>query len=111
VVRTAPCSSSILPGITRDTIIQLCREAGIPVAEERFTRDELYIADEVFLTGTASEVTPVREVDQRPVGTGRPGPISQLMQERYVAAVRGRDPKHLDWLTYIDPGSHDAAAS
>jgi branched-chain amino acid aminotransferase len=101
VVRTAPCSSSILPGITRDTIIQLCREASIPVVEERFTRDELYIADEVFLTGTASEVTPVREVDQRTIGKGKPGPISQLMQERYVAAVRGGDPRHRDWLTYV----------
>lgn len=101
VVKTAPCSSSILPGITRATIIELCREASIPVAEERFTRDELYIADEVFLTGTASEVTPVREIDNRPIGKGLPGPISQLMQERYIAVVRGRDPQHHDWLTYI----------
>lgn len=101
VVKTAPTSSSILPGITRDTIIELCREASIPVSEERFTRDELYLADEVFLTGTASEVTPVREIDHRPIGTGRPGPIAQLMQERYLAAVRGRDPRHHDWLTFV----------
>jgi len=100
-VKTAPCSSSILPGITRASVIELLREDQIPVAEERFTRDELYIADEVFLTGTASEVTPVREVDHRPVGKGEPGPISQRLQERYVAAVRGRDPKHRDWLTYV----------
>jgi branched-chain amino acid aminotransferase len=101
VVKTAPSSSSILPGITRDTIIELCREASIPVVEEKFPRDELYIADEVFLTGTASEVTPVREVDQRPIGSGRPGPIAQLLQERYAAVVRGKDPKHLGWLTYV----------
>ena len=101
VVKTAPTSSSLLPGITRETIITLCREASIPVSEERFTRDEMYLADEVFLTGTASEVTPVREVDQRPVGTGRPGPISKMLQERYMAIVRGQDPAHQDWLTYV----------
>ncbi len=100
VVKTAPVSSSILPGITRDTIIVMCREAGLTVLEEKFTRDEMYIADEVFLTGTASEVTPVREVDQRPVGTGRPGPISQQLQERYIALVRGNDAHHRDWLTF-----------
>jgi branched-chain amino acid aminotransferase len=102
VVKTAPTSSSILPGITREAIIQLCRESGITVLEERFTRDELYTADEVFLTGTASEVTPVREVDNRAVGKGKPGPISKQMQERYVAIVRGRDAKYRHWLTYVD---------
>jgi branched-chain amino acid aminotransferase len=101
VVKTAPTSSSILPGITRATIIQLCREAGIVVEEQRFTRDELYVADEVFLTGTASEVTPVREVDGRTVGTGRPGRVSMLMQETYMSIVRGNDSKHEDWLTYV----------
>jgi branched-chain amino acid aminotransferase len=101
VVKTAPLASSILPGITRDTVITLCREAGIAVSEERFTRDDLYLADEVFLTGTASEVTPVREVDQRPVGTGKPGRITALLQERYLAVVRGRDPAHHDWITYV----------
>ena len=101
VVKTAPVSSSILPGITRETIITLCREASIPVIEERFTRDEMYVADEVFLTGTASEVTPVREIDQRPVGTGKPGPISKQMQERYLSIVRGADPAHRDWLTIV----------
>ena len=100
VVKTAPTSSSILPGITRETIIELCREASIPVIEERFTRDEMYIADEVFLTGTASEVTPVREVDQRAVGTGMPGPITQHLQKRYLDIVRGAAPEHTRWLTY-----------
>jgi branched-chain amino acid aminotransferase len=101
VVKTAPLSSSILPGITRETIIQMLREQGTTVVEERFTRDEMYVADEVFLTGTASEVTPVREVDMRPVGDGRPGPISKGLQERYGAIVRGNDPKHREWLTYV----------
>lgn len=100
IVRTAPRSSSILPGITRDTIIELCREDGITVVEERFTRDEMYIADEVFMTGTASEVTPVREVDGRSIGRGRPGEISLRMQERYLALVRGHDERHANWLTY-----------
>ena len=69
--------------------------------EERFTRDEMYVADEVFMTGTASEVTPVREVDQRSIGTGKPGPIAVGLQERYAAIVRGTDPKHRDWLTFV----------
>lgn len=101
VVRTAPTSSSILPGITRDTIIELCREESIPIREERFTRDDLYVADEVFLTGTASEVTPVREVDQRAVGTGKPGPIAARLQQRYLDICRGGDPAHQAWLTYV----------
>lgn len=101
VVKTAPTSSSILPGITRETIIELCREESIPVLEERFTRDELYVADEIFLTGTASEVTPVREVDQRAVGTGKPGPISARLQQRYLDICRGGDPGHQKWLTYV----------
>ena len=102
VVKTAPLSSSILPGITRDTIIQMLRAQNIEVIEEKFTRDEMYVADEVFLTGTASEVTPVREVDQRAIGTGKPGPIAQQLLARYLDIVRGKDTKHLDWLTYVE---------
>lgn len=102
VVKTAPTSSSILPGITRETIIELLRAQNIEVREEKFSRDEMYIADELFLTGTASEVTPVREIDQRAIGKGKPGPVSQMLQEQYLAIVRGNDPKHLDWLTYTD---------
>ncbi|HEY4058499.1 MAG TPA: branched-chain amino acid transaminase [Kofleriaceae bacterium] len=101
VVKTAPLSSSILPGITRDVVIQLCKEAGYSVLEERFTRDEMYVADEVFLTGTASEVAPVREVDQRPIGTGKAGPIAKKLQEMYTACVRGDSAKHREWLTYV----------
>lgn len=102
VVKTAPCSSSILPGITRDTIIQLCRRAAIPVVEEPFTRDEMYIADEVFLTGTASEVTPVREIDLRLIGNGAPGTITRRLQEEYIAACRASDGGSAHWLAYVE---------
>jgi branched-chain amino acid aminotransferase len=100
VVKTAPTSSSILPGITRATILRLLESAAIPAVEERFTRDELYLADEVFLTGTASDVCPVREIDHRTIGTGEAGPVTRLLQETYGAVVRGRDPKWASWLTY-----------
>jgi len=100
VVRT-PGAHSILPGITRDTAIRLLRESGLDVREERVTRDDLYVADEIFLTGTAVEVTPVREVDRRRVGDGSPGPVTRQMQKRYDEVVRGGDPKHASWLSYL----------
>jgi branched-chain amino acid aminotransferase len=98
---TPPLSSSILPGITRDTIIVLAHEAGIVVTEDRITRDDLYLADEMFLTGTAAEVTPVREVDDRPIGSGAVGPVTRALQERYFEIVRGRDETHPEWLTRV----------
>ena len=101
VIYTAPINSPILPGITRNTILQLARERNYDIREERFTRDFLYICDEVFLTGTAAEVTPVREVDDRNVGSGKRGPITQELQNAYFDAVRGRDEKHQDWLFVI----------
>ncbi len=97
---TPPLSSSILAGITRDTIMTLAREEGIPVLEERITRDQLWLADECFFTGTAAEVTPVRECDHRAIGDGRPGPITKRLQERYFDVVRGRDTSHPEWLTF-----------
>lgn len=100
VVRT-PGAHSILPGITRDTAIRLLREGGLEVREERITRDDLYIADEIFLTGTAVEVTPVREVDRRRVGDGTPGPVTTRLQKRYDEVIRGGDPKHHGWLSYL----------
>lgn len=100
VLKTTPLTS-ILEGITRDSVMQLAREARIPVAEERFTRDELYIADEAFFTGTAAELTPIREVDGRTIGSGKPGPITQQLQERFFAIVRGTDPAHRTWLTPV----------
>lgn len=93
--------TSILEGITRNAVIELAREQGIVVLEERFTRDEMYIADEVFVTGTAAELTPVREIDNRRIGTGKPGPVTAALQKRFFAIVRGEDATHESWLTRV----------
>jgi branched-chain amino acid aminotransferase len=101
VVRTPPTSSAILAGITRDTTIQLLREQGVEVREELIARDELYIADEVFLTGTAAEITPVREIDHRRLGRGEAGPLTRRIQETYFSIAKGSDSRHDHWLTYL----------
>ncbi|MFO0774306.1 MAG: branched-chain amino acid transaminase [Nitrospiraceae bacterium] len=93
--------TSILDGITRDAIMQLARERNIPVVEERFTRDAMYVAEEMFVTGTAAELTPVREVDGRKVGTGKPGPITTALQQAFFAVVKGEDKSHSEWLTPV----------
>jgi branched-chain amino acid aminotransferase len=100
VLKTTPLTS-VLDGITRDSVLQLAREAKIPVNEVRFTRDDLYLADEAFFTGTAAELTPIREVDGRTIGSGKPGPITQQLQERFFSIVRGTDQAHRAWLTSI----------
>jgi branched-chain amino acid aminotransferase len=99
-IKTTPLTS-ILEGITRNSVIDLAREQGISVTEERFTRDEMYIADEVFVTGTAAELTPVREIDNRRIGTGKPGPITLALQKRFFSIVRGEDSTHESWLTRV----------
>ncbi len=99
-VKTTP-PTSILPGITRDAVLTVLRASGIAASEERFTRDEAYLADEVFMTGTAAEVTPVREVDDRRVGSGRPGPITPELQRRIAAITRGEDAQYRHWLTPV----------
>jgi branched-chain amino acid aminotransferase len=99
-LKTTPLTS-ILEGITRNAVLELAREQGIAVVEERFTRDEMYIADEVFVTGTAAELTPVREIDNRRIGTGKPGPVTAALQKRFFAIVRGEDPSHESWLTHV----------
>ncbi len=99
-VKTTP-PTSILPGITRDTVLQLLAEEKIVAAEDRFTRDEAYLADEAFMTGTAAEVTPVREIDDRRIGAGRPGPVTKRMQKRFSGIVRGEDPHYRHWLSYV----------
>jgi len=96
-----PDLTSALEGITRDTVIQLIAEAGMEVIEKRITRDEVYVADEAFFTGTAAEVTPIRELDGRQIGNGGRGPITELLQTKYFDCVQGRDPNHDDWLTYV----------
>jgi branched-chain amino acid aminotransferase len=97
---TAPLTS-VLHGITRDTVMQVAAAEGLAVEERHFTRDSLYLADEVFLTGTAAEVTPVRMVDHRPVGDGKPGPVTKRMQELFFAIVRGEITEWSHWLTEV----------
>ena len=99
VLQTPPLSSPVLNGITRDSVLRIARDEGIPVKEEKFTRDTMYLADELFMTGTAAEVTPVREVDNRRVGKGEPGPITKRLQDGFFKAVRGEDPRYREWLT------------
>lgn len=101
VVRTPPTSGAILAGITRDTTITLLREQGVDVREEPIARDELYIADEVFLTGTAAEITPVRDIDHRKIGRGEAGPVTRRLQESFFSVVKGADTKHDHWLAYV----------
>ncbi|MEO1766064.1 branched-chain amino acid transaminase [Thiobacter aerophilum] len=96
-----PDLTSALEGITRDTIIQLAVEIGVPVIEKRITRDEVYAADEAFFTGTAAEVTPIRELDNRVIGAGRRGPITTQLQTLFFDCVTGRHPQHQEWLTYV----------
>jgi branched-chain amino acid aminotransferase len=96
-----PDLTSALDGITRNTIFALAAEEGIPVREKRITRDEVYIADEAFFTGTAAEVTPIREVDNRIIGSGRRGPITERLQTRYFDCVHGRNRFHPEWLTHV----------
>jgi branched-chain amino acid aminotransferase len=99
VLQTPPLSSPVLAGITRDTVLRIARDLEIPVREEKFTRDTMYLADELFMTGTAAEVTPVREVDGRRIGKGEPGPVTKKIQETFFRAVRGEDPRYREWLT------------
>lgn len=98
---TPPLSATILPGITRDAIITLAREDGVVVEERLLARDDVYLADEVFLTGTAAEVTPVIEVDGRRVGAGTVGETTRELQRRFFAIVRGSDESHPEWLTEV----------
>ena len=100
VLKTTPLTS-ILPGITRDSIIQITRVKGMPLVEERFTRDELYTAHEAFFTGTAAEITPIREVDDRTIGQGKPGPVTKQIQTAFFDIVKGKNPEYREWLDYL----------
>jgi branched-chain amino acid aminotransferase len=100
-VLVTPDLTSALDGITRATIVQLAGELGIKVVEKRITRDEVYIADEAFFTGTAAEVTPIRELDGRKIGIGKRGPITEKLQSLYFDVVHGRNGGHLEWLTLV----------
>ena len=96
-----PPLTSILPGITRDSVMTIARDLGLVVEEQRFSRDELYMADEAFFTGTAAEITPVREVDRRTIGKGEPGPVTKKLQEIFFQVVKGAKPEYQRWLTYV----------
>lgn len=100
LLKTTPLTS-ILEGITRNSIIKIAEDAGIKTIEERFTRDELYIADEAFFTGTAAEVTPIRESDGRTVGEGKPGKITKKLQSIFFDIVKGENKKYKSWLTMV----------
>lgn len=97
-----PDLTSCLEGITRASVITLAEEIGIPVIEKRITRDEIYCADEAFFTGTAAEVTPIRELDNRTIGEGKRGPITTQLQAMYFDCVAGKAPKHMDWLSFVN---------
>ncbi|MHB1843784.1 MAG: branched-chain amino acid transaminase [Deltaproteobacteria bacterium] len=101
VVHTPPLTSPILAGVTRDTVLRLARDKGMTVAEQTFTRDALYTADEVFFSGTAAEITPIREVDNRQVGAGLPGPVTKQLQQLFNETTRGEQPRYKEWLTYL----------
>ena len=96
-----PELTSALEGITRDTIFQLAKDEGLEIREKRITRDEVYVADEAFFTGTAAEVTPIRELDNRPIGSGSRGPITEKLQTLYFDQVHGRRKEYPEWLSHI----------
>ena len=100
VLKTPPLTA-ILEGITRNSVIDLARQMGLTVRETVFSRDELYIADEVFFTGTAAELTPIREVDNRKIGAGLPGPLTHKLQQAFFRIVQGKDDAYKSWLTFI----------
>ena len=102
VLHTPDLGGGALDGITRRTIIQFAEDLGIKVVERRITRDEFYLADEIFMTGTAAEVTPIREYDDRTIGNGGRGPLTEKLQTLYFDVVHGRNEKYMDWLSFID---------
>ena len=103
VLSTPPTTSAILPGITRDTIMVLAKERGYEVREENIAREALYLADEVFMTGTAAEIVPVRSVDQISVGAGKRGPITHQLQTDYFGLFNGETDDKWGWLDYVYP--------
>jgi branched-chain amino acid aminotransferase len=96
-----PDLTSALEGITRETIITLAQDLGLNVKEKRITRDEVYVADEAFFTGTAAEVTPIREMDGRKIGNGDRGPVTEKIQALYFDVVHGRSEQYKHWLSYV----------
>jgi len=98
---TSTIASAILGGITRDSVLTIARDMGIQVVEQVIPREMLYIADELFFTGTAVEITPIRSVDRIPIGTGKPGPVSLAIQKEYMGIAKGTIPDRHAWLTHV----------
>ena len=98
---TPDLSAGALNGITRNTVMHICKELGIELVQKRITRDEIYIADECFFTGTAAEVTPIRELDRVQIGIGRRGPVTEKIQSAFFDIVNGRNPKYAHWLARV----------
>ncbi|HEY1241282.1 MAG TPA: branched-chain amino acid transaminase [Bryobacteraceae bacterium] len=103
-IHTPPLGASVLPGITRDTVLTLAHEMGIPLVETIIPREMLYIADEVFFSGTAAEITPIRSIDRIPVGKGRRGPIAEKLQKEFFAVINGTKPDRHGWLSPVHAG-------
>jgi branched-chain amino acid aminotransferase len=101
VALTPPVNDDLLEGVTRKAMIELLQNEGIPIQERSIDRSELYVADEMFLCGTGVQISPVVEIDHRPIGSGEVGPITAIVRERYFDAVRGRLPEYAHWLTEI----------
>jgi branched-chain amino acid aminotransferase len=101
VLLTPPQTASILDGISRKSILQLARDAGLEVVERDLVRAELYMADEVFMSGTAAELVPVREIDDHAIGGGEPGPVTRQLQQLFDDVLHGRDPRYADWLDFV----------
>jgi branched-chain amino acid aminotransferase len=101
ILRTPPLSAAVLAGITRDSIMRLARDAGITVMEENIPREALYVADEVFLTGTATELCPVNSVDKIQVGDGKPGPMTRKLQDLFLGIVRGEREDRYHWMDAV----------
>ena len=103
VVYTPDLSAGALNGITRNTIFSICQDLSLKLVEKRITRDEVYICDEAFFTGTAAEVTPIRELDRIELGAGSRGPITEKIQAAFFDIVNGRNPQYAEWLSPVDP--------
>src|SRR5579859_3973436 len=111
VVTTPPQTAGILDGINRKSVLQIARDLGYEVVERDLARAELYLADEVFLTGTAAELVPVREIDDHAIGSGRPGPLTRALQRVFDDALHGRDPRYTEWLDVVQVPAQPAPAA
>jgi branched-chain amino acid aminotransferase len=108
---TSTIAAGILHGVTRDSVIQIARDMGIEVVEQALPREMLYIADELFFTGTAAEITPIRSVDRIPVGTGKPGALTLALQREYMGIAQGKLEDRYGWLTPVPPRTAAAAST